>query len=242
MKVNVLLNSLNIGHVMFQLKEEQEIIIDGPGGSLEMRVAGMGESASENGEQKFVGIICHPHPLHQGNMDNKVVTTILRAWRNLGLATIRFNFRGVGKSTGTYGEGVGEIEDLKAVEAWVLKKQPSAAIWLGGFSFGTFVATAVAAEQGTQISALLTIAPPVQHVEFDKFFERMPLPSCPWIIIQGDQDEIVPSDRVIAWFEKNKKKKNDLALIVMEGASHFFHGRLIELQNHIETAMKAMKK
>src|SRR6185437_198476 len=90
---------------------------------------------------KIVGIICHPHPLHQGTMHNKVVTTIVRAWQKMGLATIRFNFRGVGQSEGTYGDEVGEVEDLKAVIHWLRRQQrgKELKLWLGGFSFGALI-------------------------------------------------------------------------------------------------------
>lgn len=243
---------------MFLLKEESEITIDGPLGPLETRIAGFKDS----GEPTRVGIVCHPHPLYQGSMDNKVVSTIIRAWLNLGLATVRFNFRGVGKSAGTYGEGKGEIEDLKAVEKWVKNRASTAELWLGGFSFGTYIATRVAAEEASEtsetmktsetnetskiskktvidnkIKALLTIAPPVQHFAFDTLFQEFSLPDCPWLIIQGNQDEVVPFEKVTAWFQKYHEEKSDLKLIVMPGASHFFHGRLIELQKHIENEM-----
>ncbi len=247
---------------MFILREETEVLINGPSGQLEARVAGFKDSS----EPTRVGIMCHPHPLHQGSMDNKVVTTVIRAWLNLGLATVRFNYRGVGKSAGSYGEGKGEIEDLKAIKKWVQEKAPAAELWLGGFSFGTYIATHVAAEQavaeqaaaektkekivqgivqdnvqgnmqGNRIKALLTIAPPVQHFAFDTLLQEFPLPSCPWLIIQGDQDEVVPVEKVSEFFEKYHEKKADLKLIIMPGASHFFHGRLVELQKDIETEM-----
>ena len=117
---------------------EERIYIAGPEGKLEANVSGLGSPL-----QVFnIGIICHPHPLHQGTMHNKVVTTVTRTWQKLGLATVRFNFRGVGESEGHYGEGKGEIEDLKAVIVFAQQRHPEAKIWLAGFSFGAVISYA----------------------------------------------------------------------------------------------------
>lgn len=109
--------------------------VKGPAGKLEVAVGtpiGIDRSA--------LGIICHPHPLHGGTMYNKVVTTLARTLQGLGLTTVRFNFRGVGKSQGEYDHGRGEIDDLLAVAAWLQKEMGHQEIWLAGFSFGAYIA------------------------------------------------------------------------------------------------------
>src|SRR5436189_4416294 len=104
-----------------------------------------------NSLSSMIGVVCHPHPLYQGTMHNKVVTTIAKAWQEMGMSTLRFNFRGVGLSEGEYGHGEGEQEDLKAVLNWILEQFPNAKICLGGFSFGAFIAAKVAAENALEL-------------------------------------------------------------------------------------------
>lgn len=169
-----------------------------------------------------VGIICHPHPLHQGTMHNKVVTTIAKAFDQIGLATVRFNFRGVGKSAGEYGYTVGESDDLRAVLQWVNTVLPNYSIWLAGFSFGAYI-TAKVANQQTKIKQLVTVAPAVTHHDFTDFTRI----HCPWLVIHGDQDDVIPLVAVKTWVEN---PPSPLKFIVMKGAGHFFHERLIELK------------
>ncbi len=113
----------------------------GPAGALEAAVDVPTESSRAG-----VAIVCHPHPLHGGTMHNKVVVMVARALGELGLSTVRFNFRGVGASGGTYDEGVGETADLIAVADWVRRTRPGDALWLAGFSFGSYVALRAAAQ------------------------------------------------------------------------------------------------
>lgn len=225
------------------LPQEESIILQGPAGKLEAKVFGFFDVSNLSSDSpKTIGIVCHPHPLYQGTMENKVVTTIIRAFQNLGLTTIRFNFRGVGKSEGSYGEGVGEIEDLKAVIEWVRQRHPRANIYLAGFSFGSYISVKVAVDfaQIYPITALLSVAPAIRLFDFLKLSQ----PSCPWIIIQGDQDELVAVEEVKSWFKSLQEKRSldlqssSLELIILPGASHFFHGRLIELKNLIIEKMK----
>lgn len=186
--------------------------------------------------QDTIGIICHPHPLYQGSMDNKVVTTISRAFKEMGLIAIRFNFRGVGNSEGVYGNIAGEIEDLKAVISWVKNHFPNKKYGLAGFSFGSYISANLASikekntDQEENTEFLLSIAAPVQNFDFDS----LPLPLSPWLIIHGDQDELTPLAQVQTWFDKIKERKKDAQLIVIPGASHFFHGKLIELKTEIK--------
>jgi len=180
---------------------EEKVLFKGPSGNLEGLTFGLTSTVIP----PLIGVICHPHPLYQGTMNNKVVTTIAKAWQELGLPTVRFNFRGVGASEGSYGNGVGEIEDLQAVLAELQQQYPQVNFWLAGFSFGSFIALSVATQQRFPkrfpIQALLTVAPPVHHFDF----LNLQIPPCPWLIIQGLLDTVVPADKVLSWVEEIKK-------------------------------------
>ena len=157
---------------------QQQLTIAGPSGGLEAVL----EEPSEGGV-RAVAVICHPHPVHGGTMHNKVVHTLARAFGGLGLSTLRFNFRGVGDSEGSYAEGEGELKDAIAVIDWALARQPETALWMGGFSFGACVA--LRAVNQRPVARLVAVAPPV---------DRCPLeapPRCPVLVIQGDNDELV---------------------------------------------------
>jgi len=134
-------------------RKEESMYLEGPVGRLEALISGIKETHDES----VVGIICHPHPLYQGTMHNKVVTTVIRAWQQLGFSTVRFNFRGVEGSEGSYNEGIGEVEDLQAVFKWVKASMPNAKIWVGGFSFGAYIAAQFSAQH--LIAGLITVAP-----------------------------------------------------------------------------------
>lgn len=199
---------------------ETSIPLTGPMGPLEVAIA-----APKGEARSITGVICHPHPLYGGTMNNKVVTTVFRAFQSCGLNAVRFNYRGVGNSTGEYGKGIGESADCLAVVNWVKTQRPNDAIVLAGFSFGAYVATRVATE--VPASLLITVAPPVHHFDFN----NMIMPVCPWYVIQGDQDEVVPPKEVYAWVKQLSPSPN---LIILPDASHFFHGRLLELRDKVE--------
>jgi uncharacterized protein len=202
--------------------------IEGPSGKLEALET---EIKPEISSRQATAIICHPHPLFGGTMNNKVVSTLARAFSNLGFRTIRFNFRGVGQSEGHFDEGVGELEDLQAVIAWVKLRYPEEGIALSGFSFGAAISARAAATLPDCLQ-LVSIAPPVP---------RFGLPSlepiaCPWLVVQGDQDDVVLPEDVYAWIEtRNPKPK----LIRFEKAGHFFHGQLTELREALEETLLA---
>lgn len=209
---------------------EEKIFINGPAGRIEALVSGL-EINTKSKCPKIIGVVCHPHPLYQGSMHNKVVTTICKAWQNLGLATVRFNFRGVGESEGHYGDGIGERLDLEAVLSFLHSSFPETQFWLAGFSFGSYIALQMAAEpKSFPIRSLLMIAPPIHHFEF----KTITLPLCPWVVIQGDQDSLVPYEKVFHWVTNLEEQKSDLTFITMTGAEHFFHGRLVELKTIIQ--------
>ena len=167
------------------------------------------------------GVVCHPHPLYGGTLDNKVVYTLARAFVELGVPAIRFNFRGVGASAGSYDEGRGETEDALAVIAYGRERWPGAALWLAGFSFGGAVAVRAAAH--AQPAATGAVAPGVTRVAMDGDAS----PACPWLIVQGDADDVIEPAAVLEWASSPVAAARRR---VLPGAGHFFHGRLHELR------------
>lgn len=201
------------------------MLLHGPAGLLELACDRPSAETARTGTV----VICHPHPEHAGTMHNKVVTIIERAVRELGMATVRFNFRGVGGSEGSYDEGNGESEDLVAVVAWVRKVRPDSTLWLAGFSFGSYVAFRNAAK--LEPSQLVLIAPPVGNWPFDD----IELPDCPIVIVQGEADEVVDANGVFDWAVKLDPAPS---VIRMEETSHFFHRRLMDLRGAIKNAVR----
>lgn len=178
----------------------------------------------------MVAIVCHPLPTEGGTLHNKVVTMTARALRELGASTVRFNFRGTGASEGTFDDGDGELDDLCAVAAWVRQQRPDAQLWLAGFSFGAYVALRAASE--LQPTMLVTIAPPLGR-SWD--FDAITLPTCPWLVIQGEADEVVDPQAVYAWVETLPSPPQ---LVRMPDAGHFFHHRLVDLRGAIKSGVR----
>lgn len=193
-------------------------MLAGPAGPLETRL-----ELPQHGDAApaVFGVACHPHSLKGGTMDNKVTHTLARVMVESGAPAFRFNFRGVGASGGQFDRGAGEVEDLAAVVAEGRRRFPGAALWLGGFSFGAFVALRAADKLGAV--KLMAIAPPVVGYELGD----VSAPSCDWLLAQGDADDVVPPDSVLSWAAA---QPNQPRLHVLAGAGHFFHGRLHELK------------
>ncbi len=166
-------------------------------------------------------IISHPHPLYGGSMENKVVTTLAKAFKELGHISVRFNFRGVGKSDGEYNGGVGETEDLTAIINLMQQHYPHRPIWLAGFSFGAYVV--LRAHKHQAVHRVILIAPPVSHFNCQPFAPT----DKPWTLIHGTQDELIPS-HVIKSFASGFQHPPEVHFL--DEASHFFHGRLNELR------------
>ncbi len=204
--------------------QQKQFFLNGPVGQLEVLTTWPKQRQTQG-----TMVICHPHPLYEGTMHNKVVFTLAKAFDQLGLATVRFNYRGVGQSEGQYGQMIGEIEDLKAIITWVQSVLPQDDIWLAGFSFGSFISASVA----NQINAkyLVNIAPAVNHADFSNLKNI----SCPWLVIQGDQDDVVPYDEVIHFA---KYPPAALQLITMQNVGHYFSGHLITLRELIIKQLK----
>jgi uncharacterized protein len=200
--------------------KKKTFLMDGPVGKLEVATTWPIEKTP-----LLVMVICHPHPLHLGTMNNKVVTTLARCAQILGMPSVRFNFRGVGQSAGEFANAIGEQDDALSVISWVHEQLPNAHIVLAGFSFGSYVAAAVAARVN-RLQALISVAPPVHHYDFN----AIELPSCPWLVLMGDQDEVVPLAAVQQWAEQNA---THLDYQQIADCSHFFHGQLITLRERV---------
>jgi uncharacterized protein len=181
----------------------RKVLVDGPAGRIECAVDEP-ESASPRG----VALVAHPHPLFGGTLDNKVAQTLARAFVELGYTAWRPNFRGIGASEGAHDEGRGEVDDLAAV----LEHAKAAKPVLAGFSFGAAVQTRLAQRIAPERMVLVGLA--VKHLE------AMPVPA-DTILIHGEEDTTVPLADVLAW-----AKPQDLPVVVVPGADHFFHRRL----------------
>jgi uncharacterized protein len=190
-------------------------ILPGPAGDLET----LWSVPNQSSNQSILGLICHPHPLYGGSMHHKVVFTVAKAFKSLNLISVRFNFRGVGASAGYYTNGSGEQEDVLFLLAQLKKQYPTKQVVLVGFSFGGFVAMEASAQWF--VSKLILIAPPVERFNFTNQL------NCPCTIVQGDWDEIVDAGAVFAWIKTFSVQPE---LIVIKGASHFFHGMLPQLK------------
>ncbi|MCW5588591.1 MAG: alpha/beta hydrolase [Legionellales bacterium] len=175
-----------------------------------------------------LAIICHPHPLFEGTMTNKVVHTLAKTFRDLGCIAVRFNFRGVGNSEGLYGEGIGETEDLLALLQYFKTLKPEAVFLLNGFSFGSYVAYRASSLYAKEfpIKHLITVAPAVEHFDF----KTLPVVECPWLLIQGEADEVVDPKSVFNWVEELTVKPR---VIRFPNVGHFFHGELVKLRSMI---------
>jgi alpha/beta superfamily hydrolase len=205
--------------------------VAGPAGALETRL----EFPAEAGAPKVFGVACHPHSLFGGTMDNKVTHVLARSMLECGAPAFRFNFRGVGASAGAFDNGRGETGDLAAVVAEGRRRFPQAALWLGGFSFGAFVALRAARELAPV--KLVAVAPPVARFELGSVAH----PDCDWMLVQGDADDVVPPEAVLAWATRQPTSLEGRAprLHVVTGAGHFFHGKLHELKPLVVDFLKS---
>ena len=201
------------------------LTLQGPAGNLEAQL----EFPAHAHAASPVAVICHPHPPDGGSMTNKVVSTLAKAFTESGYISLRFNFRGVGHSEGSYDHGIGEQADCLAVLDWLRQVRPQAPLALAGFSFGAWVAL----KAGAQVAPLLmvSIAPPVGFRDFSDVAH----PGCPWLAVQGMQDEIVDAKAVIGWLEQQQPRPD---IIAMEQTSHFFHGQLVPLRTHVKTFLQ----
>jgi len=207
--------------MVLRAPDAERLMLEGPAGGLEALIETPRIEGREGAPAAAFAVVCHPHPLHGGTLDNKVVYTLARACEHFGTPAIRFNFRGVGRSEGVYDEGRGETEDALAAIAYGRRRWPGAALWLGGFSFGGVVAVRAAAQ--ARPTCVVAIAPGVTRIDAS----GVAPPACPWLIVQGEADDVVPADTVLDW-ARSLSPVPEIKLLA--GAGHFFHGRINELR------------
>ncbi|HEX5611952.1 MAG TPA: alpha/beta fold hydrolase [Burkholderiales bacterium] len=190
--------------------------VDGPAGRLECAVD------SPPAPARGLALVAHPHPLHGGSLDNKVAQTLARAFAELGYVAWRPNFRGVGESEGQHDEGRGELDDLAAVLAHAERASGAAAVVLAGFSFGAAMQAKLAERlrsAGRGLERLVLVGVAVTH-------STVPPVPADTLVIHGERDETVPLAAVLDW-----ARPQDLPVVVLPGADHFFHRRLALLRS-----------
>lgn len=195
----------------------------GPAGRLEVAIDAPPAGHAVHG----VVVLCHPHPLHGGTLDNKVVATLARSFVQLGWRCVRFNFRGVQGSAGQWDHGHGEVDDALAVIQ--LQRNPELPLVLGGFSFGGYVATQAAARLavgGAAAARLVLIAPAAAN------FTLAPVPA-DTLVVHGEADDVVPLSAVLDW-----ARPQSLPITLVPGAGHFFHGQLTLLKQIVSAAFR----
>jgi alpha/beta superfamily hydrolase len=201
-------------------------VLPGPAGLLECQVA------VPRDPPRGIAVVCHPHPLYGGAMSNKVVYALAAEALAQGLAAARFNFRGVGASQGGYDAARGEVDDALAVVDWLRAQRPGVPLLLAGFSFGAYVA--LKASVRARPAALVTIAPP-----FGRYFDdaQQPAhPGCPWLAVHSRDDDTVAYEETAAILRGYEPAPE---LVSVDGAGHFFHGRLQDIREAVAPFLQA---
>ncbi len=198
-----------------------EIFFNGPAGRLEGRY-----TQSINRKAPAV-LVLHPHPVHGGTMNNKVVYSAYRSFVNSGFTALRINFRGVGKSQGEFDNGIGELTDAATALDWLQLHNPLASsFWVAGFSFGSWIGMQLIMRR-PEINYFVSIAPPVGKYDFS-FLSPCPIPG---IVVQGDLDSIVSEESVMDLVERLSKQKHcKVEYKTIHGADHFFRSKLEDLE------------
>jgi alpha/beta superfamily hydrolase len=209
----------------------ERVSIPGPAGNLEVLIeeAGDAQAGAVQAGGSYA-VICHPHPLYGGTMDNKVVTTLARALHEVGIPSLRFNFRGVGLSAGAFDQGNGETDDAGAIADYGAARWPGNSLVLAGFSFGGYVALRLALRRAA--ARLITVAPAIQRFDVT----QSGVPDCPWLVVQGDADDVVDPRAVIGWARSLVPPPK---LAVLAGVGHFFHEHLHELRDAVIDSIRS---
>ncbi len=198
----------------------ENVIVAGPAGGIEVDIN------AALGAPHAIALIAHPHPLHGGTKDNKVVTTLARAFVSLGCVALRPNFRGVGRTEGVHDEGRGEGEDLVAVARFALERYGGLPLACAGFSFGGFVQAQVSPRLSPR--QLVLVAPAVGRLGDT----AVPAET---LLIHGERDDVVPLTAALDW-----ARPRNLPVVVVPGGEHFFHGRLAILQQIVSRYCKSV--
>ena len=201
-------------------RNTERFTIPGPAGALEI-VLNIPET-----RPRGIALVAHPHPLQGGTLDNKVAQTLAKTFFAMGYVATRFNFRGVGQSEGSFDEGVGETADALAALSHARSRFGELPVALAGFSFGSFVQTRVATS--IQAERLVLVGPAVTR------FAGTTVPP-DTIVVHGEEDEVVPLAAVLEW-----ARPQQLPLVVFPGCSHFFHGRLLQLQRTVSALWRGL--
>jgi hypothetical protein len=209
-----------------QTSRLQSLVLPGPVGAIESLL-----QERDGVVPAQVVLVCHPHPLYGGTMHNKVTHRVAATLAARGAAVLRFNFRGVGRTEGTHDKGRGEMQDALALLDWLRRRHPPAEAWIAGFSFGSWVASRVAAAEPA-VKRLLLVAPPV-HTQT---FAEMKHATVPKLVVQGTADEVCKPENLASTFPTWAEPKR---LELVEGASHFFDRKLPELSTAVEKLIDA---
>src|SRR3954452_12361161 len=207
-----------------------DVIINGPEGRIEACYH------HARGGTAPMALVLHPHPLHGGTMNNKVVYTLYQTFVRRGFSTLRFNFRGVGRSQGSFDRGEGELSDAAAALDWLQTYNPNAqACWIGGFSFGAWIGMQLLMRR-PEIDGFIAIAPPANLYDFSFL---APCPSS-GLILQGDHDTIVGLDAAQKLVNKLSHQRDiKIDYRIVKGADHFFQSHMDELTAHVDSYIAA---
>jgi uncharacterized protein len=204
----------------------ERVFLTGAEGRIETVI----DSPSAPDAPRGIALVAHPHPLYGGTLDNKVVQTLARTFVELGWVAVRPNFRGAGASEGMHDRGEGETEDMIAVARQASERYPGLPLALAGFSFGAYVQTRVA--RRVAVRRLVLVAPPSGLVGDERSYATEDVPA-DTIVIHGEQDETVPLAQVFDW-----ARPQELPIVVIPGADHFFHRRLHLIRNIVKGAWR----
>ena len=201
-----------------------EVIFNGPDGRLE------GRYHQSKKHDAPIAIVLHPHPLHGGNMNNRIVYLMYNAFVERGFSVLRFNFRGVGRSQGVFDNGVGELSDAAYAFDWMQQYNTNSPFcWIGGYSFGALISMQLMMRR-PEIEGFVSISPPAGTEDFSFL---APCPSS-GLIVHGDTDEHVPADAVKKLAHKLDGQKNiAVGLSIIKGADHFYKEKLDFLSQEV---------
>ncbi len=202
-----------------------EARLDEPAATAGVNADGLVERGRDGGLRAAV-VLAHPHPQYGGSMHTKVVYQAAKALSRIGCAVLRFNFRGVGTSEGSWDEGRGEMDDFRAGVSFMQTRYPDARLWAAGMSFGAWIAMTAGADHPA-ISTLLGIAAPVSRFDF----ERVRTSGKPKFFVQGERDELCPLKDLQAFYARARDPKE---LAVIDGADHLFDGKVLDVGDTIE--------